>query len=82
MPNCKEELLEYLSKAKVGVHTMWNEHFGIGVVEFMAAGVLTIAHNSGGPKLDIVVPQTGWLAECTLGFSLLLFSPLPLMSSG
>lgn len=29
---------DLLSKALVGMHTMWNEHFGIGVVEFMAAG--------------------------------------------
>jgi hypothetical protein len=26
---------------------MWNEHFGISIVEMMAAGLLTIAHNSG-----------------------------------
>jgi alpha-1,2-mannosyltransferase len=25
----------------------------------MAAGVITIAHDSGGPKLDIVVPASG-----------------------
>jgi alpha-1,2-mannosyltransferase len=42
---------------------MWNEHFGIGIVEMMAAGVIVVAHNSGGPKLDIVTPhQTGYLA--------------------
>jgi alpha-1,2-mannosyltransferase len=35
---------------------MWNEHFGIGIVEMMAAGLIVIAHNSGGPKSDIVVP--------------------------
>jgi len=34
---------------------MWNEHFGIGVVEMMAAGLLVIAHNSGGPKSDIII---------------------------
>lgn len=61
-------LLSYLKRAKVGLHSMWNEHFGIGVVELMAAGVLTIAHNSGGPKSDIVCPDaqgrpTGFLAE-------------------
>jgi hypothetical protein len=28
----------------LGIHTMWNEHFGIGIVEMMAAGLLTIAH--------------------------------------
>ena len=35
---------------------MWNEHFGIGIVEMMAAGLLVIAHNSGGPKTDIITP--------------------------
>merc|ERR1711937_112880 len=35
---------------------MWNEHFGIGVVEMQTAGCIPIAHNSGGPKADIVVP--------------------------
>lgn len=43
-----------------------NEHFGICVVELMAAGTVPIAHNSGGPRADIVVPfhghQTGFLA--------------------
>jgi len=34
---------------------MAQEHFGIGIVEFMAAGVIPIAHNSGGPKEDIIV---------------------------
>lgn len=48
---------------------MWNEHFGIGVVEMMASGLITIAHNSGGPKADIIVPLehdgsiTGFLAS-------------------
>ncbi|CAJ0751728.1 10118_t:CDS:10 [Entrophospora sp. SA101] len=49
-------LVDWLSKAKVGLHTMWNEHFGIGIVEYMAAGIIPIAHNSGGPKMDIVIP--------------------------
>jgi alpha-1,2-mannosyltransferase len=47
-------LLDYFKRAKVGLHSMWNEHFGIGVVELLAGGVLTIAHNSGGPKSDIL----------------------------
>ena len=62
-----EKLCEFLSKAKVGLHSMWNEHFGIGIVELMASGVVTIAHNSGGPKEDIVVEyegqKTGYLAS-------------------
>lgn len=35
---------------------MWNEHFGICVVEYMAAGLIVVAHDSAGPKSDIVVP--------------------------
>ncbi|XP_019385541.1 PREDICTED: GDP-Man:Man(3)GlcNAc(2)-PP-Dol alpha-1,2-mannosyltransferase [Crocodylus porosus] len=62
-----EELKKYLADATIGLHTMWNEHFGIGIVECMAAGTIILAHNSGGPKLDIVVPYegniTGFLAE-------------------
>ena len=30
-----------------------------GVVECMAAGTVVLAHNSGGPKLDIVVDHNG-----------------------
>ncbi|KAM4796656.1 GDP-Man:Man(3)GlcNAc(2)-PP-Dol alpha-1,2-mannosyltransferase [Rhinophrynus dorsalis] len=62
-----EELKKHLSEATIGLHTMWNEHFGIGVVECMAAGTIILAHNSGGPKMDIVVPfeghETGFLAD-------------------
>lgn len=54
----------FLSIAQIGLHTMWNEHFGISVVEMMAAGLLTVAHNSGGPKEDIIdVNITGFLAD-------------------
>jgi alpha-1,2-mannosyltransferase len=38
---------------------MWNEHFGIGVVEYQAAGLISVVHNSGGPKGDIVIPING-----------------------
>jgi alpha-1,2-mannosyltransferase len=33
-----DELCTRLSTSSVGIHTMWNEHFGISVVEMMAAG--------------------------------------------
>ncbi|KAI8050838.1 mannosyltransferase [Syncephalis plumigaleata] len=60
-------LLDRLSNAMIGIHTMWNEHFGIGVVEYMAAGLVPVAHNSAGPRMDIVVPhqgqRTGYLAH-------------------
>jgi len=56
-------LRQLLGRARVGLHSMWNEHFGISIVEMQAAGVIPIAHNSGGPKLDIVDPgRTGFLA--------------------
>jgi len=48
-------LKSWFGRASVRIHTMWNEHFGIGVVEMMAAGLVTVAHNSGGPKSDIIV---------------------------
>ena len=53
------DILEWLRKASVGVNAMWNEHFGIGVVEYQAAGLISVVHNSGGPKLDIVVEVDG-----------------------
>jgi len=52
-----EVLQSGLSKASIGIHSMWNEHFGISIVEMMAAGLLVVAHNSGGPKMDIIVPS-------------------------
>lgn len=68
-----DELKNYLSEATIGLHTMWNEHFGIGIVECMAAGTIILAHNSGGPKLDIVVPHegkvTGFLADSEEGYA-------------
>lgn len=61
------DLCQWLGEATAGLHTMWNEHFGIGVVEMQTAGCIPIAHNSAGPKMDIVVPHqgvaTGLLAE-------------------
>ncbi|CAM0136227.1 asparagine-linked glycosylation protein [Umbelopsis sp. WA50703] len=60
------KLLDWMGRAKVGLHTMWNEHFGIGVVEYMAAGLIPVAHKSGGPLMDIVTDYnnepTGFLA--------------------
>ncbi|NP_001171793.1 asparagine-linked glycosylation protein 11-like [Saccoglossus kowalevskii] len=62
-----DELKKYLGEATIGLHTMWNEHFGIGVVECMAAGTVILAHKSGGPKMDIVInyndKPTGFLAN-------------------
>ena len=44
-----------------------------GVVECMAGGTIMLAHNSGGPKLDIVKDykgkKTGFLAEDVESYS-------------
>ena len=59
--------------ATAAIHTMWNEHFGISLVECMAAGCLMVAHRSGGPLRDIVREwegtQTGYLAESAEEFA-------------
>lgn len=52
-------VLGWLGKSWVGVNAMWNEHFGIGVVEYLAAGLVGVVHDSGGPKEDIVVEGLG-----------------------
>ena len=50
-------LLDAYRTSGVGIHTMWNEHFGISIVEMMVAGVVVVAHKSGGPMTDILVPH-------------------------
>ncbi|KAF9523410.1 mannosyltransferase [Crepidotus variabilis] len=66
-------VLGWLSRASIGLSTMIDEHFGINVVEFMAAGVIPIAHKSGGPLKDIILPfngePTGFHAQTTSEFA-------------
>ena len=61
------ELKKELQRAAAGLHVMSNEHFGIGIVECMAAGCVMVAHDSGGPKMDIMKDWkgqlTGFLAD-------------------
>jgi alpha-1,2-mannosyltransferase len=62
--NLPFDRLKYLyRKASVGIHAMRNEHFGICVVEYVAAGLLPIAHNSAGPRDDILKNEPDYLAE-------------------
>eukprot|EP01057_Protomagalhaensia_wolfi_P001034 Protomagalhaensia_wolfi_Nauph_80__1033@NODE_159_length_3373_cov_32_161368_g120_i0_p1_GENE_NODE_159_length_3373_cov_32_161368_g120_i0NODE_159_length_3373_cov_32_161368_g120_i0_p1_ORF_typecomplete_len501_score90_76ALG11_N/PF15924_5/3_9e18Glycos_transf_1/PF00534_20/4_4e03Glycos_transf_1/PF00534_20/2e15Glyco_trans_1_4/PF13692_6/1_2e08_NODE_159_length_3373_cov_32_161368_g120_i0261528 len=48
------QLTDLKSRAKVGLHTMEDEHFGIVVVDLLVAGAVVVAHRSGGPMLDIL----------------------------
>jgi len=61
------DLVRLLGGAISGLHSMTDEHFGISVVEYMAAGAIPIAHKSAGPMMDIVLDedghQTGFLAS-------------------
>lgn len=53
------QILSYLTSSSIGVNGMWNEHFGIGCVEYQAAGLISVVNNSGGPREDIVVDIDG-----------------------
>uniref|UniRef100_A0A182Q1T1 GDP-Man:Man(3)GlcNAc(2)-PP-Dol alpha-1,2-mannosyltransferase n=1 Tax=Anopheles farauti TaxID=69004 RepID=A0A182Q1T1_9DIPT len=61
-----QELLQCYQRATIGLHCMWNEHFGISVVDCMAAGLIMVANRSGGPLMDIIETsegsQNGYLA--------------------
>jgi glycosyltransferase involved in cell wall biosynthesis len=50
----REELVRIATSSKVFVHSTIGEHFGIAVVEGMAAGCPAIIHKSGGPYEDII----------------------------
>lgn len=50
---------EILARAKVYLHCARNEHFGITIVEAMAAGCVPIVHDSGGPR-EIVTDEVGY----------------------
>ena len=68
-----DRLCATCARSTIGLHSMRDEHFGISVVELMAAGTVTIAHDSAGPKLDIVTPfeggDTGFLESTEEGFA-------------
>lgn len=71
------DLKKELQRASAGLHVMSNEHFGIGIVECMAAGCVMVAHDSGGPKMDIIRDWkgqlTGFLADSTKAYADILF---------
>jgi glycosyltransferase involved in cell wall biosynthesis len=49
---------DLLAKAKIYVHCALNEHFGISIVEAMAARCVPVVHDSGGPR-EIVSDDVG-----------------------
>ncbi|KAL8119778.1 hypothetical protein AgCh_017042 [Apium graveolens] len=61
------DLVQVLGAAVAGLHAMTDEHFGISIVEYMAAGAIPIGsffpstsfYNSAGPKMDIISPEDG-----------------------
>jgi len=50
----RSEVVKLLTNSKIFVHTCVGEHFGIAVVEGMAAGLPVIVNKSGGPYEDII----------------------------
>ncbi|PGH00245.1 hypothetical protein AJ79_08258 [Helicocarpus griseus UAMH5409] len=71
-------ILAHLRRASIGVNAMWNEHFGIGVVEYQAAGLIPVVHDSGGPRQDIVVDGTGFRATTEEEFAAVFEAALAL----
>jgi alpha-1,2-mannosyltransferase len=55
-----KDLLRIYSKAKVYMHAMRNEHFGIAVIEAMAAGLVPVVYRGGGPWEDILKAKQGY----------------------
>lgn len=60
------KVVSLLQRAAVGLHTMKNEHFGIVIVEYLAAGCLPVANGSGGVLTDILAPPPN-ATTCAFG---------------
>jgi alpha-1,2-mannosyltransferase len=54
-----EDVISILHRSKLLLHTTRNEHFGIAVVESMAAGLVPVIHRSGGQWEDILSQTNG-----------------------
>jgi alpha-1,2-mannosyltransferase len=55
-----KDLLSLYGRAKVYMHAMKNEHFGIAVIEAMAAGLVPVVYRGGGPWEDILKARQGY----------------------
>lgn len=45
----RSEMVRVVAGQRYGIHTMEDEHFGIGAAELLRAGCIPFVHNSGGP---------------------------------
>ena len=61
----REEVDRRLREAQCAIHTMVDEHFGISLLEYLDAQTPIVCHRSGGPELDIILPDEryGYLAS-------------------
>ncbi len=50
----RTKMLEYLEAARFYLHPEFTEHFGVAVVEAMAAGLVPLVYRDGGAWYDIV----------------------------
>lgn len=50
-----QEITRIFEDSAFGIHTMKKEHFGIALVEMIAAGLVVTAWNHAGPRKDIIV---------------------------
>ncbi|OHT08890.1 glycosyl transferase [Tritrichomonas foetus] len=58
------DLKDYLSRADIGLHTMYNEHFGICAVEYISSGCIPMCNKSAGPLMDIVKDENYLALTC------------------
>lgn len=60
IPNASENVKKaFLSESKIFFHPMKYEHFGIAIVEAMAAGLVPLVSKTGGPWIDILDRKQG-----------------------
>ena len=55
-----KDLLSLYGASKIYMHAMKNEHFGIAVIEAMAAGLVPVVYRGGGPWEDTLKAKQGY----------------------
>lgn len=59
----REALVALMARARYGLHTMIDEHFGIAVAEMVRMGCLTFVHDSGGARDIVADPRLCYATE-------------------